>query len=68
MCSVRDIKNMKKDLIGKIAVTETPLCPKGTAMIDGEVYEVQTEGETVDEGRGVKVVKLRGKKIIVRRV
>ena len=55
-------------LIGKIAVTETPLRPSGTAMIDGEVYEVQTEGEAVDSGRGVKVVRIRGKKIIVIRV
>ena len=61
----------KKDfsaLIGRIAVTDTPLCPEGTALIDDELYEVTTEGEPVDEGRGVKVIRVRGRKIIVKRV
>jgi len=57
-----------KKLIGKIGVTQSELNPEGTIQIDGEVYEVRTEGEQVDEGRGVKVVRVQGKKIIVRRV
>ena len=57
-----------KDLIGKIGVTQSELNPEGTIQIDDEVYEVRTEGEQVDEGRGVKVVRVQGKKIIVRRV
>jgi len=57
-----------KNLIGKIGVTQSELNPNGTIQIDDEVYEVRTEGEQVDEGRGVKVVRVQGKKIIVRRV
>ncbi|MDR2543729.1 MAG: NfeD family protein [Treponema sp.] len=57
-----------RDFVGKIAVTETSLCPCGRAIIDGEIYEVQTEGETVEQGRGVKIVRVKGKKIIVKRV
>jgi len=57
-----------KKLIGKIGVTQSELNPEGTIQIDDEVYEVRTEGEQVDEGRGVKVVRVQGKKIIVRRV
>jgi len=57
-----------KNLIGKIGVTQSELNPEGTIQIDDEVYEVRTEGETVDEGRGVKVVRIQSKKIIVRRV
>jgi len=66
------IRNLKsesyKDLIGKIGVTQSELNPEGAIQIDDEVYEVRTEGEQVDEGRGVKVVRVQGKKIIVRRV
>ena len=57
-----------KKLIGKIAVAESELNPSGIAAIDGEIFEVKTEGEQVDEGRGVKVVRIQGKKIIVKRV
>jgi len=57
-----------KNLIGKIGVTQSELNPEGTIQIDDEVYEVRTEGEQVDEGRGVKVVRIKGKKIFVRRV
>jgi len=60
--------NELKKLIGKIGVTQSELNPEGTIQIDDEVYEVRTEGEQVDEGRGVKVVRIQGKKIIVRRV
>ena len=62
----KDIK--LKELIGKIAVTESELSPEGVVMIDGEIYAVRTEGETVDEGRGVKVTRVQGRKIFVRRV
>jgi len=56
------------DLIGKIAVTESELSPCGIVSIDGEIYDVTTEGEHVDEGRGVKVTRVKGKKIFVVRV
>jgi membrane-bound serine protease (ClpP class) len=55
-------------LIGKIAVTNSEMSPKGTILIDDEVYEAESEGEAIDPGRGVKVVKVRGKRIIVKRV
>jgi len=61
-------KGELKNLIGKIAVTESELNPGGIVSIDGEIYDVRTEGEHVDEGRGVKVVRVKGKKIFVRRV
>ena len=62
---------MKEDyssLVGKIAVTDSELSPKGTVLIDDEVYEVTTDGEYVASGRGVKVTSVRGKKIVVKRV
>jgi len=55
-------------LIGKIAVTDTDLQPEGTVLIDNEIYEARTEGEFIEAGRGVRVTRVRGKKIFVRRV
>jgi len=55
-------------LIGRIAVTNSEMSPKGTILIDDEVYDAETEGEYLDPGRGVKVTRVKGKKIIVKRV
>ena len=64
---------MKKDknltlLIGKIAVTDTELNPSGTVLIDNEIYDAKTDGEFVEAGRGVRVTRVSGKKIFVKRV
>jgi membrane-bound serine protease (ClpP class) len=56
--------NAYTPLIGKIAVTDTDLQPEGTVLIDNEIYE----GEFIEAGRGVRVTRVRGKKIFVRRV
>jgi len=58
----------KSSLTGKIAITDSPLNPYGTAVIDGEVMEVQTDGEAVDSGRGVRIIRVSGKKIYVKKV
>jgi membrane-bound serine protease (ClpP class) len=61
----------KKDysaLLGKIGVTESELTPCGIVSIDNEIYEVKTDGESLETGRGVKVIRVRGKNIFVRRV
>jgi len=64
---------VKKDknhthLIGKIAVTDTELNPSGTVLIDNEIYDAKTDGEFVEAGRGVRVTRVSGKKIFVKRV
>jgi len=55
-------------LTGKIAVTDTELQPSGTVLIDNEIYEAKTEGEFIEAGRGVRVTRVHGRKIFVRRV
>ena len=55
-------------LIGKIGVTDSDLNPEGTVLIDNEIYDVKTDGELVEEGRGVRVIRVRGAKIWVKRV
>jgi len=55
-------------LIGKIGVTDTDLRPSGTVLIDGEIYEAKTDSEFLEAGRGVRVTRVKGKKIFVIRV
>jgi membrane-bound serine protease (ClpP class) len=55
-------------LTGKIGITDTSLSPAGTALIDEKIYDVRTDGEFIEVGRGVRVIHVHGKKIIVKRV
>jgi len=55
-------------LIGKIGVTDSDLSPAGTVLIDNEIYDVETDDEFVEAGRGVRVLRVRGSKIWVKRV
>jgi membrane-bound serine protease (ClpP class) len=55
-------------LTGKIGVADSDLNPEGTVLIDNEIYDVETDGELVEAGRGVRVIRVRGSKIWVKRV
>jgi len=55
-------------LVGKIGVSDSILRPAGKAVFDGKVYTVEADGEFVDTGRGIVVTRVRGNRIIVRRV
>jgi len=44
------------------------LRPSGRALIDGNIYTVEADNEYVDAGRGIVVTRVRGNRIIVRRV
>jgi len=55
-------------LTGKVGVTDSDLNPSGTVLIDNEIYDVTTDGELVEAGRGVRVIRVRGMKIWVKRV
>jgi len=55
-------------LTGKTGVTDSALNPSGTVLIDNEIYAVKTDGEFVEAGRGVRVIRVRGSKVWVKRV
>jgi membrane-bound serine protease (ClpP class) len=55
-------------LIGKIGVADSALRPSGRAVFDGKVCDVEADGEFVDPGRGIRVTRVRGNRITVRRV
>ena len=51
---------------GKTGVALTPLRPAGTIEIDGVRLDVVTQGEFIEKGKEVEVVKIEGSRIIVR--
>jgi membrane-bound serine protease (ClpP class) len=53
---------------GQTGTAITLLRPSGKAKIGGEVYDVVTQGDFVPKGSGIRVLKIRGAKIIVTQV
>ncbi|MEM6330969.1 MAG: NfeD family protein [Planctomycetota bacterium] len=53
-------------LVGMTGVAATDLLPAGKAEIDGELLDVIAEGDIVDRGAEVVVVKARATRIVVR--
>lgn len=56
------------DLIGKVAVTMTPLRPAGTIRIDNERIDAVSDGSFVAKDKQVKIIKVEGSRIVVREV
>jgi membrane-bound ClpP family serine protease len=56
------------ELIGKIAITDTEMSPKGNVLIDDKIYEAEILDGQIEAGRGVRVIRVRGKKLIVKKV
>ncbi|MEW6026717.1 MAG: NfeD family protein [Planctomycetota bacterium] len=54
-------------LVSKEGVALTALRPSGTVIIEGKRYDVVTEGEMIDKDTPVKVTKIEGARIIVRK-
>lgn len=58
----------RTDLIGRTGVALTELRPIGTAVFDDERVDVSTDGEYIDKGTPVKVVRADNMKVVVRAV
>jgi membrane-bound serine protease (ClpP class) len=52
-------------LVGKIAIVASPLTPSGTVEIDGDVYDAISQESNIESGRGVRVVGIKGKRLLV---
>ncbi|MCZ7646709.1 MAG: hypothetical protein M5U26_15720 [Planctomycetota bacterium] len=53
-------------LLGKVGVASSPLRPAGTALIDDLRVEVVTEGDWIDRGASVEVIRVNGSVVTVR--
>ncbi|TYR82363.1 nodulation protein NfeD [Priestia megaterium] len=56
------------ELIGKQGLTTTPLRPSGTVIIGEEYIDVVTEGSYLEKDTKVKVVKVEGSRVVVRKI
>lgn len=56
------------ELIGKEGITVTPLRPSGTVSIDDEYIDVVSEGNYLEKDVKVKVMKVEGSRVVVRKV
>jgi membrane-bound serine protease (ClpP class) len=52
-------------LLGKTGITVAPLRPSGIAEIDGKRYSVAAEGEMIERGCEIIVIKVEGNNIVV---
>ncbi len=50
---------------GRTGIALTLLRPSGKASIDGEPYDVVTQGEFIAKGERIRVLRIRGTKIVV---
>ena len=57
-----------KDLADKIGITVTDLHPAGSAKIDDKKYDVVSDGEYIKKDSPVRVVKVEGRVITVKRM
>jgi membrane-bound serine protease (ClpP class) len=55
-------------LLGKTGVTQSELRPAGYAVIDGKRIDVVSEGGIVDAQTSIKVIKVEGTRVVVRRI
>ncbi len=53
-------------LLGKRGVADSTLRPAGIMLLDGERYNVVTEGEFIKKGSQIEVVEVEGNRIVVR--
>lgn len=54
------------DLVGKLALTMTPLRPAGTIRIDNERIDAVSDGSFIGKDKLVKIIKVEGSRIVVR--
>lgn len=52
-------------LVGKIGTAKSVLRPSGKVEIDGNTYNVVTEGEFVDPGVQIRIAEVSGSRIVV---
>jgi membrane-bound serine protease (ClpP class) len=57
-----------QSFVGKECVTESPLRPTGTAMLDGRRVDVMTEGDFIPKGARVRIIGIREGHLLVNKL
>lgn len=57
-----------KDLLGKEGVSHSMLRPSGTGIFGDELLDIQSNGEFIKSGEKIKIIKIEGNKIVVKKI
>ena len=61
----RKLATGKEEMIGKVAITQTTLNPKGTVLAEGELWTAIAEGSKIKADEEVIISKVEGLKLWV---
>lgn len=61
----RRIATGAEGLIDRVAIAKTDLAPKGTVLVDGELWKAEVDNGKVESGEEVTVTKVEGLKLLV---
>jgi membrane-bound serine protease (ClpP class) len=61
----RRVTTGAEGLLGRVAVAKTSLAPKGTVLVDGELWKAEVDTGKVAPGEEVTVTKVEGLKLLV---
>ena len=56
----------RRKLIGRIGVAKSKMLPSGAVLVDGKVIDAICRGGAVEPGQSIKVVEVRGNRVVVR--
>jgi membrane-bound ClpP family serine protease len=57
-----------KELVDRVGVAKSKMLPSGAVTIDGRTIDAVSEGMAIDAGQRVRVVEVRGNRVVVRPV
>ncbi|MCA9239783.1 MAG: hypothetical protein KDA37_06275 [Planctomycetales bacterium] len=60
-------EDSKRELLGRIGIVRSKMLPSGAVEIDGRMIDAVSQGRAIDPGEYVKVVEVRGNRVVVRR-
>ena len=61
----RKLATGNADMVGKIAITQTILNPKGTVLAEGELWKALAEGSKIKANEEVTITKVKGLELMV---
>ncbi|RIK74964.1 MAG: hypothetical protein DCC68_22125 [Planctomycetota bacterium] len=61
-------ENELKKLVGKVGYAKSMMLPSGAVVVEGRTVNAVSEGMAIDAGEAVKVIEVRGNRIVVRKV
>ncbi|HEV3005934.1 MAG TPA: NfeD family protein [Pirellulales bacterium] len=61
-----DLRRELKSLVGRVGEAKSLMLPGGVVLIDGRNVDALSEGMAIEKGAWVKVVEVRGTRVVVR--